>query len=473
MSTDTGSGPARAQVDLAVIGSGGAAMAAAITARQARASVVLVERGVLGGTCVNVGCVPSKTLLAAAGTRQTALTNPFPGAPTSAGAVDLAALVAQKDELVAQLRQERYADVVTAYGLEVLAGEASFADPQTLLVDGQPVPAAAYLIATGSEVDVPDLPGLQEVQWLSSTTAMELEQRPDSLIVIGAGYVGLEQAQLFAHLGTRVTLVGRVAPRVEPELAAGLREVFAAEGITVVEEHATAVAAEAAGAVVTTTSGRQVRGQQVLVATGRTAATEGLNLAGAGVGSDARGFVAVDEHQRTTNPRIFAAGDVTGAPQYVYVAAATGRVAAANALQVLGLVPGRAVERVDYTGMPAVIFTHPQLASAGLSEAQALAQGHGCECRVLDLAQVPRARVNRDTRGMVKMIADATSGQVLGVHALAEGAGEIMLAATYALKAGMTVDEVADTWAPYLTMAESLRILAGRFRTQMPTSCCT
>ena len=169
----------------------------------------------------------------------------------------------------------------------------------------------------------------------------------------------------------------------------------------------------------------------------------------------------------TPHPRGGAAGDATGAPQYVYVAAATGRVAATNALGI-----GDAPAEVDYTGMPQVMFTHPQLASAGITETEAQLRGIRCACRVLDLADVPRALVNRETRGAIKLLADADTGKILGVHALADSAGEIMLAATYAIKAGMTVDDLATTWAPYLTMAESLRLVAGLFGNQMPTSCC-
>ncbi|NMR21220.1 mercury(II) reductase [Cellulomonas fimi] len=457
-------------VDLAVVGSGGAAMSAAITASQAGRSVVLIERGILGGTCVNIGCVPSKTLLAAAAARHSAAAHPFLGVPTSAGTVDLGALVRHKDELVERLRGAKYADVAAAYGFEVVPGQARFLDEGTLAVDGRPLRARAYLVATGSQPTIPNLPGLDRVDWLTSTTAMELEELPESLVVIGGGDVGMEQAQLFAHLGARVSLVGRLAPQAELELANSLRRVFADDGITVVEEHATTVSTEAGEeVVVTTASGHDVRGARLLAATGRTARTDGLDLGAAGVRLDERGFIVTDEFQRTTNPRVYAAGDVSGAPQYVYVAAAGGRVAAINALADGASAPSA---RVDCTGLPAVVFTSPQLASAGLSEEEALERGHACECRVLDLSDVPRALVNRDTRGAVKLIADATTGRVLGVHALADNAGEMMLAATYAIKAGMTVDDLADTWAPYLTMAESLRIAAGLFRNQMPTSCC-
>jgi mercuric reductase len=455
-------------VDLAVIGSGGAAMAAGIEARKRGASAVLVESGTLGGTCVNRGCVPSKALLAAAGARHAALANSFRGVSTSAGEVDMAAVVEQKNELIGWLRQAKYADVAAAWGFQILSGTARFRDGEVLEVEGRPLRARGYVVATGAQPYVGGVPGLERLEYLTSTTAMELRDLPASLVIIGGGYVGMEQAQLFAHLGSRVTVVGRLAPHTEPELAEVMRRVFADDGITVVEEHA--VAATAAGdggsVAVTTASGIRVEGQRVLIATGRRPDTTALNLAAAGVETDDRGFVMIDEHQRTSNPSVYAAGDVAGTPQYVYVAAASGHVAASNALD------PDAKRSVDYAGLPAVTFTRPQVASAGLSEEAALAAGYSCDCRVLALADVPRALVNHDTRGAVKLVADADTGRVLGVHAAAEAAGEVMLAATYAIKAGMTVDDLAETWAPYLTMAESLRLVAGMFRTDMPTSCC-
>ncbi len=188
-------------------------MSAAIHARLEGASVVAIESGTLGGTCVNVGCVPSKTLLAAAHTRHSALTNRFSGVPpSSAGMVDLSALIEQKDDLVGMLRQTKYADIAAAYGFDILPGTATFTDAGTLLVDGRPVRAKSYLVATGAEPHVPAIPGLEQVDYLTSTTAMELTELPASLVVIGGGFVGLEQAQLFARLGVEVTVIGRLAP---------------------------------------------------------------------------------------------------------------------------------------------------------------------------------------------------------------------------------------------------------------------
>lgn len=450
--------------DLVVIGSGGAAMAAGIEARSRGKSVLLIEHGVLGGTCLNVGCIPSKTLLAAAGHRQRALANPFPGVPTGAAGVNLPALMAQKQELIDRLRRAKYTDVAAAHGFQLRHGHARFIDEETLEVDGQRVPARAYVVATGSTPHIPDLQGIGTVDPLTSTTAMELQDLPESLVIVGGGYVGLEQTQLWAHLGVRVTVVGRFAPHVEPEIAAVLREVFDDEGITIVEERAVAVERTSGGVLVRTEPGQELLGQRVLVATGRRANTDDLGLDEAGVGTGDRGFIAVDPDQRTSNPRVFAAGDVSGAAQHVYVAAQTGHAAAAGALGEL--------TTVDYRGLPAVTFTTPQLASAGLTEEQALAAGHDCDCRVLGAQDIPRALANHDTRGALKLVVDADNGKVLGVHAALEGAGDVMLAATYAIKYGLTVDDLADTWAPYLTMSEALRICAGLFRSDKPTSCC-
>ena len=456
----------RFDYDLAIVGSGGAAFAAAIRATSLGSRVAVIERATVGGTCVNVGCVPSKTLLAAADAFHTAGSHPFAGLPTEAGAADLGAVVAQKDELVGRLRQAKYVDLAGDYGFEILSGEARFVDAETLAVEGRQLRAAAYLVATGAEPKIPHLPGLAEGGYLTSTTAMELTEVPDRLVVVGGGFVGMEQSQLFARLGSRVTLVGRLAPRAEPELAVWMERIFADEGIEVVAERAAAVEHHGGEVTVVTAQGTRAVGGAVLVAAGRTPRVAALDLDAAGVKLDDHGFVAVDDEMRTSNPRVFAAGDVTGGPQFVYVAAAQGNVAAGNAL-------AGEHRRMDYAGLPAVTFTDPALASAGMTVAEAEAAGHQVESRVLELENVPRALANRDTRGAVKLVIDATTRKVLGVHAVAEGAGDVMLAATYAIKFGLTVEDLADTWAPYLTMSESLKLVAQSFKGDVKKlSCC-
>jgi mercuric reductase len=470
------------QYDLAIIGSGGAAFAAAITARDAGPSVVMIERGTVGGTCVNTGCVPSKALLAAAAARHDAATQPFPGIATQAGPVDRAALAGGKDELVAAMRAGKYTALAADYGWEIIAGTARFtggADAPALQVrlnDGgtATVEAGHYLVATGAAPWIPPIAGLEEAGYLTSATAMELTGLPESMLVIGGNAVGLELAQMFARLGVRVTIaeaLDRLAPFDEPEVSAAIEDVFDDEGIGILTAAAvTSVRGDATvrSVTVTTAGGpeRELACGQILVAAGRRPATAGLNLDAAGVKTGGRGEIITDESGRTANPRIWAAGDVTGGPQFVYVAAAQGSRAAANAL-------GDAGRTVDYAALPRVTFTSPAIASAGLTEAELIRQGVACDCRVLPLSAVPRAVVARDTRGMVKLVAEAGTGRVRGVHAVADGAGEMITAASCAIRAQMTVADLAEAWAPYLTMSEGLRLAAQAFtRDVARLSCC-
>jgi mercuric reductase len=468
--------------DLAVIGSGGAAFAAAITARDAGASVVMIERGTVGGTCVNTGCVPSKALLAAAAARHDAAGQRFPGIATLAGPVDMAALTAGKDELVTAMRASKYVDLAAGYGWQILAGTARFAggpDAPVLQVrrgDGgaATVEAGHYLIAAGAAPWIPPITGLEQAGYLTSATAMELTELPESMLVIGGNAVGLELAQLFARLGVTVTVaeaLDRLAPSGEPEVSAAIEDVLDEEGIgirtaaTVTSVHGDATARSV---TIRTAGGpeRELVYGQILVAAGRRPATAGLNLDTAGVKTGGRGEIITDEYGRTANPRIWAAGDVTGGPQFVYTAAAQGSAATANALQNAG-------RTLDYAALPRVTFTSPAIASAGLTEAELTGQGVACDCRVLPLSAVPRAVVARDTRGVVKLVAEAGTGRVRGVHAAAGGAGEMITAASYAIRAQMTVTDLAQAWAPYLTMSEGLRLAAQAFtRDVSRLSCC-
>jgi mercuric reductase len=468
--------------DLAIIGSGGAAFAAAITARDADASVVMIERGTVGGTCVNTGCVPSKALLAAAAARHGAASQRFPGIATQAAPVHMAALVGGKDELVAAMRASKYVDLAADYGWEIIAGTAQFAggpDAPVLQVrrsDGGAVTVEAgqYLVATGAAPWIPPVSGLAQTGYLTSATAMELPELPESMLVIGGNAVGLELAQLFARLGVRVTIaeaLDRLAPFDEPEVSAVIEDVFDDECIGVLTAAAVSFVradATARSVAIKTTGGpeRELTCGQILVAAGRRPVTAGLNLDAAGVKTGGRGEIVTDESGRTANPRIWAAGDVTGGPQFVYVAAAQGSAAAGNALL-------HAERVVDYAAVPRVTFTSPAIASAGLTEAELIRQGVACDCRVLPLSAVPRAVVARDTRGVVKLVAEAGTGRVRGVHVVADGAGEMITAASYAIRARMTVAGLADAWAPYLTMSEGLRLAAQAFsRDVSRLSCC-
>lgn len=459
--------------DLVVLGSGSAAFAAAIRATDSGFKVALMESNVVGGTCVNVGCVPSKAMLAPADAYFRAGHHPFAGINTSANGFDLGAMVGSKAELVDQLRAEKYLDLAKEYGFTVCHGRAEFVDAETIECGGERIRARGYLIATGASPSVPPIEGLAEAGYLTSTTALELREVPKELAVIGANAIGLEMGQLFLRLGSKVTFLEampRITPLEETEVSETMSAILAEEGAKVVtavkvtsvrrEGERRRIAFEQAGAE------RELVVDEVLVATGRRPNTAGLGLEKAGIELTERGAVKLDEQLRTTNPRVWAAGDVTGHPQFVYVAAYEGNLAARNALEGAG-------ERVDFTSLPRVIFTGPTVAAAGLTDEQANAQGIECECRVLPLVHVPRALVNRDTRGFVKIVAERSTGRILGATAVADGAGDVIQAAIYAIKFGLTTEQVASTWAPYLTFAEAFKLAAQTFtRDVAKLSCC-
>jgi mercuric reductase len=466
-------GDGSADYDLLVLGSGSAAFAAAIRARDLGARVALAEAGTVGGTCVNVGCIPSKALLRAAELRHLASAAPIPGLGLSAGPPDLARIVAWKDELVGKLRQEKYLDLVEVYGFEILDGPARFTGPDALSVNGTSVSAGAYLVATGASPAAPPIPGLAEVGYLTSTTALDVTSLPRELAVVGANAIGLELGQYFARMGSMVTLIEllpRIAPFEEPEISDRLAEALAAEGIEVVTA-ATIESAELTGGrksleVSLDGERRTLEVDELLVATGRRPNTAGLGLEEAEVEVDPRGAVVVDEYLRTTNGRVFAAGDVSGAPQFVYVAAHEGALAAENALN-------GAARKLDLNALPRVTFTSPQIAAVGLTEEQAREAGYAVKTSVLPLELVPRALVNAETAGLIKLVADAERDRLLGAHVLAEHAGEVIQAATVAVKFGLTVADLIDTFHPYLTIAEGLKLAAQTFESDVAKlSCC-
>lgn len=463
----------RSDLDLLIIGSGSAAFAAAIKASELGAQVTMVEKDTIGGTCVNIGCVPSKALLRAAEHYHRAGHSPFAGVPTFGGIVDLPALVAQKDELVATMRQEKYEDLIDVYGIDLIRGEARFTGPDTVEVDGRHVRAGRFLVATGAAPWSPPIEGLDQTGYLTSTTALDLTTVPEVLIVVGANAIGLELGQLFLHLGSKVTFVealDRIAPFEEPEISATLGAHLESLGAQVFTS-ATATKAGRGGdrpwlEVTIAGETRRFEADRLLVATGRRASTAGLGLEAAGVDTDQRGHIVVDDRMATSNPLVFAAGDVSTLPQFVYVAALSGAIAAEHALRGTG-------RRIDLATMPRITFTSPQIASVGLTEAEARETGRQVITSLLPLEVVPRSLVDQATTGLVKLVAEETNGRLLGAHILADGAGDVIQAAIMAIKHRVTVDEIADTFHPYLTMAEGLKLAAQGFTKDVKhLSCC-
>lgn len=459
--------------DLAVIGAGSAGFSAAITAAEQGAQVALIGHGTIGGTCVNIGCVPSKTLIRAAETlHQAGAAERFAGISAKAHADDWRATVRQKDELVADLQRSKYADLLPAYNnISYVEGQARLAEGG-VAINGDLIKAHRLVIATGARPAVPSIPGIENVNYLTSTSALSLEALPKSLLVIGGGYIGAELAQMFARMGVKVTIVCRsqLLPAAEPEIAAALSGYFRDEGIqlTCGVSYKLATQTDSGVSLTVTRNGRDetLTAERLLVATGRTPNVERLGLKEAGVAQETNGSIKVDDRMRTTRSSVYAAGDVTGRDQFVYMAAYGAKLAAKNALNGDSL-------RYDNSAMPAVVFTDPQVASVGLTESAARIAGHEVRVSVLPLSAIPRALAARDTRGLIKLVAGKKDRKLLGAHILAPEGSDSIQTAVLAIRHGLTIDDLAEAIFPYLTTVEGLKLAALGFDKDIAKlSCC-
>ena len=459
---------------IAIIGSGSGAFAAAIRVVERGARVTMIEQGTLGGTCVNVGCVPSKIMIQAAHVAHTRATSPFDdGIGTSVPQIDRQKLVVQQQARVEELRRSKYQSVLERRDdIELIRGQARFIDAATLAVvaedgDEQHLNFDRCLIATGASPAIPPVPGLDDTPFWTSTEALVAAALPERLVVLGAGYVACELAQAFARLGTQVALLARstILSHEDPLIGQTILERFRAEGIDV-REHCKADRIDwHDDRFQVSVASETLSADRLLVATGRTANTAALDLAQAGIETGPRGAVAADAWMRTNIESVYAVGDCTDMPEFVYVAAAAGTRAAVN------MTGGDA--QLDLRAMPGVVFTDPQVATVGLSEHQAQAQGIETDSRVLDLENVPRALANFDTHGFIKLVAEADSHRLIGVQAVAANAGELIQSAVLAIHNRMTVDELANLLFPYLTMVEGLKLASQTFTKDVSElSCC-
>ncbi|RMH39848.1 MAG: mercury(II) reductase, partial [Alphaproteobacteria bacterium] len=467
-------GRGRDDYDLVVVGAGSAGFSAAITAAEAGRRVALVGYGTIGGTCVNVGCVPSKALIRAAeavhGGKAAAR---FPGIGSCTHAVDWAALVVGTKALVEEMRARKYTDLLPEYeGIDYFEDGPARLAPDGVALGDRRIRADRVIVATGSRPAMPDIEGIEDVDVLDSTGLLFLPERPESLIVVGGGYIGCELAQMASRLGARVTLVtrSRLLPAAEPEVSAALAEALAAEGIAVetglsyrrVERGPKGVS------LVIARDGRPVtlRAERLVAATGRVANTAGLGLAELGIETDAQGAIRVGPDMATTRPGVYAAGDVTDRDRFVYMAAYGARVAATNAL-------GLGSMRYDNSAMPWVVFTDPQVAGVGLTEAEARAAGHDVRTSVLPLENVPRAIAARDTRGLVKLVKDAATDRLLGGQIVAHEGADAIQTLAVAIGGGMTARALGEMIFPYLTTVEGLKLAAQTFDKDVSKlSCC-
>ncbi len=459
---------------VAIIGSGGAAFAAAIRLQEGGADVTMVERGTTGGTCVNIGCVPSKILISAAHVAHVRASSPFDiGISVAPPVVNRAALQAQQQARVEELRKAKYESIIeNSANIRLMHGEARFKDDHTLLVKGkdgrdQPLAFDRALIATGASPAIPPVPGLNTTPYWTSTEALASQKLPEHLIIYGGSYVALELAQAFLRLGSKVTMIvrSRILSRSDHAIGDAIQQILIDEGMRIFTDKEIECVEHQSGRFTVEVGGERIVGDRLLIATGRRSNTASLGLKNAGVLTNENGAIPVDEFLRTSNPNIYAAGDCTPNPEYVYVAAAAGTRAAANMLG--------GNERLDLSVVPGVVFTDPQIATVDLDEFTARRNGVKVDTRMLTLDNVPRALANFDTRGFIKLVAEPETGRLLGAQAVASQAGELIQTAALAIRAQMTVHDLASQLFPYLTMVEGLKLAAQTFTKDVKQlSCC-
>ncbi len=460
------------QYDLVIIGGGSASFAAALRASELGKQVAMIERATLGGTCVNVGCVPSKTLIRAAESKFRAEHSPFKGIGLHAAGLDFSTLIREKDKLVDSLRQAKYQDVLQSHdNIELIAGEATFISPFEIQVGDKVLSGKYFLIATGATALVPPVPGLSDTSFLTSTTMFEQERLPASLVIIGGRFIALELAQMMQRLGSRVTVLQRserILPAEDADLTDALAGYLADEGITILTGvQLQQVFGNGTVCIDFKRGGeqRRVEAEQLLVAAGRRADTSGLGLEQIGVELNKDSSIKTDEHCRTTVSHIYAAGDVCGNPAFVYTAAYEGKLAVDNAF-------GESRTR-DFTILPYVVFTDPQVARVGLNEQMAREQGLEVDVAKLALDNVPRALAARDTRGFIKLLRKKGEDLLLGASILAPEGSELLMEVALAMQYGITVHGVAEMLHPYLTLGEGIKLAAQAFDKDVnKLSCC-
>ncbi len=469
--------------DLVTLGSGSTAFAAALRAQDLGKTSVMTEERTIGGTCVNRGCLPSKNLIEAAKIIHDARHPRYPGLRPAEIGLDFRKLVEQKDEVIHGYRKKKY-ESLTGGQFTIKVGHVEFVDAHTVQVDGRRLTAERILIATGSRPVIPEIDGLRDVPFLTSDLLtndepMEMHELPSSLIIIGGGYIALELGQMFHRFGVDITILERnsqlLAHGYEPGVGEAIGEVFEKEGIRVLtkaavravrqDRHETIVSAHVNG------EARELRAAKLIVATDRRPNSDKIDIEKAGVTVGKKGQVIVDEFLRTNVPHIFAGGDVIGSEVRSQMATPVGSqdggIAAHNAFS------NDSPRTVNHRVIPRTIFTDPQVAVVGMTEEEAQAAGHKCWCNTVPMELVPRAGAIRDTHGIIKMVADDDTEEVLGVSMVGNSAGEVIHEAAMAMRFHAKIHDFIEMLHVYPTMAEALKIVAiSRFKDPAKLSCC-
>jgi mercuric reductase len=460
--------------EIIILGSGSTAFAAALRAQEKGARPVMIERSSLGGTCINWGCIPSKTLIHSALFRRQAELGDRLGLGTSAGYLDFDVLDAHKNQVVSELRQAKYLDVLRKVpGLRLIKGNAVFTGRNTLQVGNLSLTGDRFLVATGGNPRIPAIAGLDQISYLTSKSALLLKKLPTSLTIIGGGVIALELGQMFLRLGVAVTVLEHGATllaNLEPEPAQALHEALTAEGMRIVlGVNVCSVSPHPGGIRVETEVGGEIRyfvASQLLLAVGTAPATSGIGLERAGVELDGRGFVKVDREMRTSAAGIWAAGDVTGGMQIATVGAREGIIAVDNMLENCRCA-------IDYRSIPMAIFTDPELATVGYTEQEAHREGFDTISHTIPASAIPKSHVTGSLKGAVTIVAEKDSGRILGIHLSLHRGADVINEAALAIKYGMTVSQLADTLHVYPSMGEGLRLCAQAFHRDIERlSCC-
>jgi mercuric reductase len=441
--------------DLIVLGAGSAARDGASKAlREHGARVAMVESTRWGGSCPNVACRPTKAYLVAAelmhDVREHAAERGLDLPPPS---IDLARTRAWKDSL--RRDQDSWVQLLRDAGYSVYPGEASFADPNTVHVGDTALTAEKVLIATGGSTAVPPIPGIEDVEWIDHISALELTEVPESLLVVGAGPVGLEFAQIFARFGSRVTIVNhgpQIAARADSDAAGELQAALEDEGIEIVLNGDVESVARRGDEIEAVVQGRPLTVSHLLLAAGRSPNVEELRLDAVGI-EVRRGGIVVDGHQRTSAHGIWAAGDVAAGPWFTPTAQYQARIAVEDMF-------GNGSRTADYSVLPTAIFTDPELGSVGLSEAEARAAGYEAGIATHPLRAVTRAQYYGMKHGLYKIVYDRPTRRVLGVHVVSRGASDIVGGLAVALGLGATVDDLARVHHVYPSFSEGLKAAA-------------
>lgn len=452
--------------NLIVVGAGSAGLVASLIAATVRARVSLVERDKMGGDCLNTGCVPSKALIRSARIAQYQRRGREFGLASVEPAVDFSAVIRRVQAIIGRIEPHDSVERFTELGVNCISGQARLISPWEVEIDGEVRSARNIILASGARPLVPPIPGLAEVDYLTSDNLWELQELPGRLLVMGGGPIGCELAQAFSRLGSEVTLVDmalQILPREDSEVATHVEAVFARQGITVLVNHrAVAFHRDGEEDSIELESGgarRQLAFDRVLVAVGRKANTEGLGLEQLGIELNADGTVAVDEFLRTAMPTVLACGDVAGPYQFTHMASHQAWYAAVNALF------GRFRRfRVDYSVVPWATFTDPEVARVGLNELDAIEQGIPYEVTHFGLDDLDRAIADGEDQGFIKVLTVPGKDRILGVTIVGYHAAEMLAEYVLAMKQGIGLNKILATIHVYPTLSEANKFVAGEWR---------